>query len=148
MIYIFGSLITINQRKWMIKLLHPLNALMESIDREKGDLSYYLVIDKEPVDRDSAYKIINIGLLHLYKDYKSEKKAIGVYKLSNKGTRVLAVTANRTEGKKLLITTHRFIICVVCGRHLHIEGGYNNTLKCGLCATGKIESIYEIGSTW
>ncbi len=143
-----GSQITANQRKWMIKLLHPLNVLIECIDRKKGELSYYFSMDEESVDRDSAYKVIEIRLLYLYEDYENEEITIGVYKLSNKGARALALTADRVEGQKLLSTNKSAIRCIKCDRHLHIEGGFCNTLMCGLCATNEIESIYEIGSTW
>lgn len=145
-----GSQITIGQRKWMIKLLHPFNALVECIDRKKGELSYYLIIDKEPVDKDSAYKIIKIQLLHLFKEHGNEKIAFGVYKLSGKGMRTLAVTADRAKEEKLLRMTsgQREFCCISCKRHLYIKDGFNNTSMCGPCATGKVESVYDIGLTW
>lgn len=143
-----SSSITVGRREWMLRLLHPSNVLIERIDRNKGELSYYLSFDEKSVDKDDAYRMIELCLLRLDEDSENDGIAIGVYSLTNKGLLSLATTAESGSDKVTLQNSRFLIHCRDCKRRLFVEGGFEKTKKCGPCATNKLESIYDIGLTW
>ena len=125
--------------------MNPLNTLVEYVDRNKGELSYCLSLDKEPVNREYAYRMVKMKFVHLHEEYEEDEVSIGIYKITRRGELILARTAGDNE---LSTDGHKVTYCKICERKLYIVGGFQETNKCGFCATGKLESVYDIGLTW
>ena len=139
---------TKKQREWMLKMMNPSNFLIECIDRNKGELSYHLSFDEEPVDKDIAYRAILIKYIHLHEDRKENEILIGAYKLTKRGMEALARTATLSKDDRPFTEGHKLTHCTVCKRRLYMRYGFQNTGKCGFCATGKLKDMYDIGLTW